>query len=78
MTTIESILSWPDKKEEVKHSLILSMSKDIGRWYGELKKAMWWAAKPEAQKKKGNFITAKQLTIDAEKREEIRKEKRKN
>ena len=78
MTTIESILSWPDKKKETRHNLILSMSNDIGRGYQDLKKAMWWAGKQEEKKKKGNFIISKQLSVEAEKREETRKEKRKN
>lgn len=77
-TTIESILSAPDKKKQTEHSLIISMSKDISRGYGDLKKAVGGGGsqKLTSKEQQSLFIVRGQLTPNAEQREDSRNKKR--
>lgn len=79
-TTIEEILSTPNQKKQTEHSLIVSMSKDISRGYGDLKNAVGGGGTTRLTNKqqKWTFIVNGQITTTAEKREDSRIDKRKS
>lgn len=79
-TTIEEILSTPSQKKQTEHSLIISMSKDISRGFGDLKNAVsgGGATKLTKKQQKWAFMVHGQITPNAENREDSRKDKRKS
>ncbi len=73
--SIENILSSPDKQTE--YNIINTVSTDINKWYDSLRNTILWGGNKNIQTTKKTIINQKQITIDWEKREKTRSEKRK-